>query len=47
MQTLCDSLHKQNIFHEIPDQVIINEYMPGQGIAPHTDCIPCFSDTID
>ncbi|ABV78930.1 Alkylated DNA repair protein [Rickettsia bellii OSU 85-389] len=47
LQTLCDSLHKQNIFHEIPDQVIINEYMPGQGIAPHTDCISCFSDTID
>ena len=46
LQTLCDSLHKQNIFHEIPDQVIINEYMPGQGITPHTDCIPCFSDTI-
>jgi alkylated DNA repair dioxygenase AlkB len=22
---------------EIPDQVIINEYTPGQGIAPHTD----------
>ena len=20
--------------------------MPGQGIAPHIDCIPCFSDTI-
>jgi alkylated DNA repair dioxygenase AlkB len=24
-------------FGEIPDQVIINEYTPGQGIAPHTD----------
>lgn len=31
---------------EIPDQAIINEYLPGQGIAPHIDCIPCFSDTI-
>lgn len=29
-----------------PDQAIINEYEPGQGIASHVDCIPCFSDTI-
>jgi len=31
---------------EKPDQVIINEYLPGQGIAPHTDCIPCFGPVI-
>lgn len=29
-----------------PDQVIINEYMPGQGISPHIDCEPCFGNTI-
>jgi alkylated DNA repair dioxygenase AlkB len=29
-----------------PDQVIVNEYLPGQGIASHVDCVPCFSDTI-
>jgi alkylated DNA repair dioxygenase AlkB len=29
-----------------PDQVIANEYLPGQGISAHVDCIPCFSDTI-
>jgi alkylated DNA repair dioxygenase AlkB len=28
------------------DQVIINEYLTGQGITPHIDCIPCFGDTI-
>jgi alkylated DNA repair dioxygenase AlkB len=28
------------------DQVIVNEYEPGQGIAPHVDCVPCFADTI-
>jgi alkylated DNA repair dioxygenase AlkB len=28
------------------DQVIINEYIAGQGITPHIDCIPCFDDTI-
>lgn len=43
---LCSRLRADLIFAEIPDQVIINEYMPGQGIAPHIDCIPCFTDTI-
>jgi alkylated DNA repair dioxygenase AlkB len=28
------------------DQVIINEYLCGQGITPHIDCIPCFGDII-
>lgn len=46
LQVIADMLYKQNIFNEIPDQVIINEYMPRQGIASHVDCIPCFSDTI-
>ncbi len=39
-------LYQQGIFSEIPDQVIINEYLPGQGISNHIDCPPCFSDTI-
>ncbi len=33
-------------FQQQPDQVIINEYQPGQGISPHIDCVPCFGDTI-
>lgn len=28
------------------DQVIVNEYLTGQGITPHIDCIPCFGETI-
>jgi len=28
------------------DQVIVNEYLCGQGITPHIDCIPCFGDAI-
>lgn len=28
------------------DQVIINEYLTGQGISKHIDCIPCFEDKI-
>jgi alkylated DNA repair dioxygenase AlkB len=29
-----------------PDQAIVNEYLPGQGISAHVDCVPCFADTI-
>ena len=29
-----------------PDQAIVNEYQPGQGISAHVDCVPCFGDTI-
>ena len=28
------------------DQLIVNEYLPGQGIAAHIDCEPCFDDRI-
>lgn len=35
-----------DFFPQPPDQVIVNEYQPGQGIAPHIDCVPCFADTI-
>ncbi|MEM6780767.1 MAG: alpha-ketoglutarate-dependent dioxygenase AlkB [Pseudomonadota bacterium] len=29
-----------------PDQTIVNEYMPGQGISAHIDCVPCFGGVI-
>lgn len=29
-----------------PDQIIVNEYLPGQGISAHVDCEPCFGDVI-
>lgn len=29
-----------------PDQAIVNEYEPGQGISAHVDCVPCFGDMI-
>lgn len=35
-----------NLIDEFPDQLIINEYLPGQGIAAHIDCEPCFKDVI-
>lgn len=33
-------------FADLPDQVITNEYRPGQGLRAHIDCVPCFDDTI-
>jgi len=44
--SLVQKLWLDKIFGAAPDQVIINEYMPGQGISAHTDCVPCFDDTI-
>lgn len=39
-------LVKKGIFLIEPDQVIMNEYEPGQGIFNHIDCPPCFKDNI-
>ena len=39
-------LTNKGYFREAPDQVIINEYLPGQGISAHIDCVPCFGETI-
>ena len=33
-------------FDRRPDQVIVNEYLPGQGISAHVDCEPCFGPAI-
>ncbi len=30
----------------VPEQAIVNEYTPGQGISHHVDCVPCFGETI-
>jgi alkylated DNA repair dioxygenase AlkB len=43
---LTKRLFHEKFFDTLPDQLIINEYQPGQGIANHVDCEPCFGDTI-
>ena len=43
---LSKKLHDGRIFSSVPDQAIVNEYLPGQGISAHIDCVPCFADTI-
>jgi alkylated DNA repair dioxygenase AlkB len=46
IMSLAERLHTDGFIGVVPDQVIINEYHPGQGIADHVDCLPCFGDTI-
>jgi len=45
-QQLATRVHQAGYIGLPPDQVIVNEYEPGQGIAKHVDCEPCFGDTI-
>lgn len=45
-QTIAVRLAEDGFTVNVPDQVIVNEYQPGQGIVSHTDCIPCFGNTI-
>ena len=43
---LTEKMHTDKFFPAVPDQCIVNEYEPGQGISPHVDCEPCFGDVI-
>jgi alkylated DNA repair dioxygenase AlkB len=43
---VAKKLQTYQLLEETPDQVIVNEYQPGQGITAHVDCEPCFKDTI-
>jgi alkylated DNA repair dioxygenase AlkB len=45
-QSLSQRLHDDRHIAVVPDQLILNEYLPGQGISAHVDCVPCFGDTI-
>jgi alkylated DNA repair dioxygenase AlkB len=44
--SLATQLHTQGLSEQPPDQLIINEYQPGQGISPHVDCVPCFGESV-
>lgn len=43
---LAARLHAEAVFTCPPDQVIVNEYLPGQGISAHIDCVPCFGPVV-
>src|SRR3954470_5009303 len=44
--TLAERLHGDGHFDRPPDQVIGNEYLPGQGISAHVDRVPCFGPVV-
>ena len=43
---LAERLAADTPVERVPDQLIINEYLPGQGISAHVDCVPCFGDAV-
>jgi alkylated DNA repair dioxygenase AlkB len=43
---VANKLQEAKAITEMPDQLIVNEYLPGQGITAHIDCEPCFGDKI-
>jgi alkylated DNA repair dioxygenase AlkB len=45
-QEITRELERLQVMTQPPDQLIVNEYLPGQGIAPHIDCVPCFGATV-
>jgi alkylated DNA repair dioxygenase AlkB len=46
VKPFAERLFQSGYLPMVPDQLIINEYQPGQGIANHVDCEPCFGETI-
>ncbi|MGP3690326.1 alpha-ketoglutarate-dependent dioxygenase AlkB [Streptomyces sp. IBSNAI002] len=39
-------LTREGLMDQEAEQVIVNEYQPGQGISAHVDCLPCFGPAI-
>lgn len=46
LQDVAVALFTSGLIERVPDQAIVNEYLPGQGIAAHIDCEPCFGPEI-
>jgi alkylated DNA repair dioxygenase AlkB len=43
---LAQRLLRDGHVPRVLNQLIVNEYLPGQGIAAHIDCVPCFADRV-
>jgi alkylated DNA repair dioxygenase AlkB len=43
---LPDRLSSDRLTTTVLDQLTVNEYLPGQGVRSHIDCVTCFGDTI-
>jgi alkylated DNA repair dioxygenase AlkB len=46
LHRIATQLAADGLMPQAPDQAIINEYLPGQGIASHIDCVPCFDEVV-
>lgn len=46
LDKLASEFVEEGFFLDKPEQAIVNEYKPGQGIAAHTDCVPCFGPVV-
>ena len=46
LEKIIDRLVKDGIVEERPDQIIVNEYKPGEGLKPHTDRKDYYKNTI-
>ena len=46
LHPVAHALSKSGYTSKTPDQVIANEYLPGQGISAHIDCEPCFGPVV-
>lgn len=46
LSSIGQRIARAGSFDRVPDQVIANEYEPGQGISAHIDCEPCFGNVI-
>ncbi|MCP3804827.1 alpha-ketoglutarate-dependent dioxygenase AlkB [Allokutzneria sp. A3M-2-11 16] len=45
-QALAARLHREGFMADLANQAIVNEYLPGQGISAHVDCVPCFGPQV-
>jgi alkylated DNA repair dioxygenase AlkB len=43
---LAGRLVGDGFMDRVADQAIVNEYLPGQGISQHVDCVPCFGPVV-
>ena len=46
LQRLGTQMQRDGILPDLPDQAIINEYEPGQGIGKHIDATPAFGEVV-
>ena len=46
VQSLASKIHTDGHMPTLPDQLIVNEYDPGQGINPHIDSVKSFGPAV-